>query len=103
MNILFLTAIAILAFNVILLIFLLTRSHQSRNLYVITFSEPPKREVITPNELRESAWKSWTSAHPDASPIEQSQAQWVIEKEAHKLEMRKRQRHPFANPQKPRR
>lgn len=101
MNLLLWTGIIVLVFNLILLIYAVVKSHQYRNLYVITFREsPPKWGVITPNELRESAWESWNSAHPDANPLEQNRARWVIEKEAHKLQRRNRQRHPFADPQK---
>lgn len=61
----------------------------------------PGKPIITPHELRKVAWESWHSTHPDASPIEQDRARWVIEKEVHRLEKRNRQLHPFADAQKP--
>ena len=100
MNGLMLAGIIILALNVILLLFLLVRSRHPLVYIVRLAPEPLSKPIITPDELREIAWESWCSAHPDASPLEQSQAQWIIEKEAHRLERRNRQRHPFAGSQK---
>ena len=103
MNILFWSAMAILALNVVLLLLLLRRSRCSIT-YIFTATPKPlsEKSIITPDELREIAWESWRSAHPDASPFEQSQAQWIIEKEAHRLERKNRQEHPFADIKKPR-
>lgn len=103
MNLLFWSAMGILALNAILLLFLLLRRH-SPVTYVVTLMPDlrPEKPAITPNELREIAWESWYSAHPDASPIEQNQARWVIEKEVYRMQKKSRQQHPFADTQNPR-
>lgn len=92
MNLLLWSAMGLLALNVILLLFLLLRSRPPET-YVLTLMPELRlgKPIITPNELREIAWESWSSAHPDASPIEKDRARWVIEKEAHRLEKRNRQ------------
>lgn len=104
MNLLSLATIAMLVLTIILLIFLLARRRYSIIIIKVPSTEHLlEKPVITPDELREAAWESWSSAHPDASVIEQRKVQWIIEKKVHDLERRKRQPNPFSDTQNPRR